>query len=248
MGDPAIAVIDLINGVTVTSDDDSGEGMSMNGCSSFIDVNLDEGEYLMVFSTYEVMFDEYLWDEDGSGFGSTFELKYGFLTESGSGDQIVVEESNDPIPPVQVPPTADLPVEQLKSGSNSTLAVAEGVSTMVCSSTCVDDLFALEGVTGDVLTVSVGGESIVVKRGASKVRVPVRAGAKELVVTQKAASGTTEVVSSTKVITAPANLGSTTTNTSSESGSNLLVMVILGLGVLIIAGAGATLIRRRKAN
>ena len=248
VGDPAIAVIDLINGVTVTSDDDSGEGMSMNGCSSFIDVNLDEGEYLMVFSTYEVMFDEYLWDEDGSGFGSTFELKYGFLTESGSGDQIVVEESNDPIPPVQVPPTADLPVEQLKSGSNSTLAVAEGVSTMVCSSTCVDDLFALEGVTGDVLTVSVGGESIVVKRGASKVRVPVRAGAKELVVTQKAASGTTEVVSSTKVITAPANLGSTTTNTSSESGSNLLVMVILGLGVLIIAGAGATLIRRRKAN
>ena len=247
--DPAIAVIDLGNGVTIASDDDSGEDLlGMNGCSSFIDVNLDEGEYLMVFSTYEVMFDEYLWDEDGSGFGSTFELKYGFLTESGSGDQIVVEESNDPIPPVQVPPTADLPVEQLKSGSNSTLAVAEGVSTMVCSSTCVDDLFALEGVTGDVLTVSVGGESIVVKRGASKVRVPVRAGAKELVVTQKAASGTTEVVSSTKVITAPANLGSTTTNTSSESGSNLLVMVILGLGVLIIAGAGATLIRKRKAN
>ena len=247
--DPAIAVIDLSSDVTMASDDDDGEDLlGMNGCSSFIDVNLDEGEYLMVFSTYEVMFDEYLWDDDGSGFGSTFELKYGFSTESGSGDQIVVEESNDPIPPVQVPPTADLPVEQLKSGSNSTLAVDEGVSTMVCSSTCVEDLFALEGVTGDVLTVSVGSESIVVKRGASKVRVPVSAGAKELVVTQKTASGATEVVSSTKVITAPANLGSTTTSTSSESGSNMLLLIILGLGVLVIAGAGTTLVRRRKAN
>ena len=246
--DPAIAVIDLSSGVTMASDDDDGEDLlGMNECSSFISVNLDEGEYLMVFSTYEVMFDEYLWDEDGSGFGSTFELKYGFSTESGSGDQIVVEESNDPIPPVQVPPTADLPVEQLKSGSNSTLAVDEGVSTMVCSSTCVEDLFALEGVTGDVLTVSVGSESIVVKRGASKVRVPVSAGAKELVVTQKTASGVTEVVSSTKVITASANLGSTSKSSSSESGSNLLMFVVLGLGVLVLVGAGSVLIRRRKA-
>jgi hypothetical protein len=136
----------------------------------------------------------------------------------------------------------------LKSESNSTLAVAEGVSTMVCSSTCVEDLFALEGVTGDVLTVSVGSESIVVKRGASKVRVPVSAGAKELVVTQKTASGATKVVSSTKVITAPANLGSTTTSTSSEGGSNMLLLIILGLGVLVIGGAGTTLVRRRKAN
>jgi hypothetical protein len=247
--DPAIAVIDLSSGVTMASDDDDGEDLlGMNGCSSFINVNLDEGEYLMVFSTFEVMFDEYLWDEDGSGFGSTFELKYGFSTESGSGVQIVVEESNDPIPPVQVPPTADLPIEQLKSESNSTLAVAEGVSTMVCSSTCVEDLFALEGVTGDVLTVSVGSESILVKRGASKVRVPVSAGAKELVVTQKTASGATEVVSSTKVITAPANLGATSTSTSSESGSNMLLLIVLGLGVLVIAGAGTTLVRRRKAN
>jgi hypothetical protein len=247
--DPAIAVVDLSNGVTVTSDDDSGEDfLGMNGCSSFIDVNLDEGEYLMVFSTYAVMFDASLWDEDGSGSGSTFELKYGFLTESGSGDQIVVEESNDPIPPVEVPPTADLPVDQLKSGSSSTTGIADGVSTMVCSSTCVDDLFALEGVTGDVLTVSIGSESVVVKRGASKVRVPVSAGAKELVVSQKASNGTTQVVGSAKVFTAPASFGSTAATNTSEDGSNLLILVVLGLGVLVIAGAGTALIRRRKAN
>ena len=249
MGDPALVVLNLSNYSIIATDDDDGQDvLGLNCYSSLIDIDLAEGKYLLVVSTYEIVFDEYEAGEEGSGTGSVFELKYGFAGSEGSQEQVVVEPSNDPIPPIEVPPTVDLPVEQLKSGSNSTIAVDEGVSTMVCSSTCVDDLFALEGVTGDVLTVSVGSESIVVKRGASKVRVPVSAGAKELVVSQKSANGSTEVVSSTKVFTAPVNLGSTSTSTSSESGSNLLVMVILGLGVLIIAGAGATLIRRRKAN
>ena len=247
--DPYLVLLDISNGATIALDDDSAEDfLGLNCYSSLIDVDLAEGKYLLIITTYNIIDDDLTTDDPESGAGSVFELKYGFIGNEGSQEQIVVEPSNDPIPPVQVPPTADLPVEQLKSGSNSTLAVDEGVSTMVCSSTCVEDLFALEGVTGDVLTVSVGSESIVVKRGASKVRVPVSAGAKELVVTQKTASGATEVVSSTKVITAPANLGSTSTSTSSESGSNLLVMVVLGLGVLVIAGAGTTLVRRRKAN
>jgi hypothetical protein len=98
------------------------------------------------------------------------------------------------------------------------------------------------------LTVSVGGESVVVKRGASKVRIPVSAGARDLVVLQKTATGRIEVVSSTKVSTAPANLVSTPSTSTSESGSNLLLMVFIGLGLLVLAGAGTTLIRRRKAN
>ncbi|MFM2234398.1 MAG: hypothetical protein RL296_57 [Actinomycetota bacterium] len=249
MGDPALVVLNLSNYSIIATDDDGGEDvLGLNCLSSLIDIDLAEGKYLLVVSTYEIVFDDYEAGEEGSGTGSVFELKYGFAGSEGSQEQVVVEPSNDPIPPIEVPPTVDLPVEQLKSGSNSTIAVDEGVSTMVCSSTCVDDLFALEGVTGDVLTVSVGSESIVVKRGASKVRVPVSAGAKELVVTQKTASGATEVVSSTKVITAPANLGATSTSTSSESGSNLLMLIVLGLGVLVIAGAGTTLVRRRKAN
>jgi hypothetical protein len=247
--DPYLVVLDLSNGATIALDDDSAEDfLGLNCYSSLIDVDLAEGKYLLIITTYNIIDDDLTIDDPESGAGSVFELKYGFIGNEGSQEQIVVEPSNDPIPPVQVPPTPDLPVEQLKSGSNSTLAVDEGVSTMVCSSTCVEDLFALEGVTGDVLTVSVGSESIVVKRGASKVRVPVSAGAKELVVTQKTANGTTEVVGTTKVITAAANLGSTTTSTSSESGSNMLLLIVLGLGALVIAGAGTTLVRRRKAN
>ena len=246
--DPYLVLLDLSNGATIALDDDSAEDfLGLNCYSSLIDVDLAEGKYLLIISTYNIVYDDLQTNDPESGAGSTFELKYGFIGNEGSQEQVVVEPSNDPIPPVEVPPVADLPVEQLKSGSDSSIAVADGVSTMVCSSTCVNDLFALEGVTGDVLTVSVGSESVVVKRGASKVRVPVSAGAKELVVSQKSSNGSTEVVSSTKVFTAPANLGSTSTSTSSESGSNLLVMVVLGLGVLIIAGAGATLIRRRKA-
>jgi len=247
VGDPALVLLNSSDFSIVATDDDSGEDdLGLNCHSSFIELDLAEGKYILIVSTYDMLL-KYEAGEEGSGTGSVFELKYGFVGNEGSQEQIVVEPSNDPIPPVQVPPTADLPVEQLKSGSNSTLAVDEGVSTMLCSSTCVEDLFALEGVTGDVLTVSVGSESIVVKRGASKVRVPVSSGAKELVVTQKTASGVTEVVSSTKVITASANLGATSTSSSSESGSNLLMFVVLGLGVLVLVGAGSVLIRRRKA-
>ena len=247
--DPYLVLLDLSNGATIALDDDSAEDyLGLNCYSSWIDVDLSEGKYLLIITTYNIIDGDLTTDDPESGAGSVFELKYGFIGNEGSQEQVVVEPSNDPIPLVEVPPVVDLPVEQLKSGSNSTLAVDEGVSTMVCSSTCVEDLFALEGVTGDVLTVSVGSESIVVKRGASKVRVPVSAGAKELVVTQKTASGVTEVVSSTKVITASANLGSTSKSTSSESGSNLLMLIVLGLGVLVIAGAGTTLVRRRKAN
>ena len=247
--DPAIAVIKLSNGATVISDDDSGEDLfGMNACSSFVDINLDEGEYLMVFSTYQVMFDGYTWEDEGSGSGNTFELKYGFVVESGSSEEIVVEDSNDPIPPVDVPQTAGLPVDQLKSDSGSSVGIADGVSTMVCSSTCIEDLFALEGVTSDSLTVSIGSESVVVKKGASKVRVPVSSGARELVVTQKASNGTTQVVGSTKVVTSHVSLGYSSSLNSSESGSNMLVLLIVGLGVVVLAGAGAALVRRRKAN
>ena len=119
---------------------------------------------------------------------------------------------------------------------------------MVCSSTCVEDLFALEGVTGDSLTISIGSESVVVKKGASKVRVPVSSGARELVVTQKASDGSTQVVGSTKVVTSHVSLGSTSSSNTSESGSNMLIKLIVGLGVVVLAGAGVTLVRRRKAN
>ncbi len=246
--DPAFAVIDLSNGVTVAIDDDGGEDLlGMNACSSFIDVNLDEGEYLMVFSTYHVMFDDYAWDEDDSQYGSTFELKYGFATGDGSGNEIVVEESNDPIPPVEVPQTASLPIEQLKSDAGASVGIADGVTTMVCSSTCVEDLFALEGVTSDLLTVSIGGESVVVKKGATKVRVPVSSGARDLVVSQKTTTGITQVVGSTKVVTAHVSLDTSAASGDSQGGSNVVMIALIVVGLLLLSGAGVAVRRRKTA-
>jgi hypothetical protein len=249
VGDPFLVVLDLNSGEHVASNDDGAEDyLGFNCWSSLIEIDLVEGKYLLISTTVEMGEDGYEIDDPESGAGTIFELKYGFVGSNNSEEQIVVEPSNDPVPSFEVPPATQLPVDQLKSGSNSTIAVADGVTTMVCSSKCVDDLFALEGVIGDVLTVSVGGESVVVKRGASKVRIPVSAGARDLVVLQKTATGRIEVVSSTKVSTAPANLVSTPSTSTSESGSNLLLMVFIGLGLLVLAGAGTTLIRRRKAN
>ena len=247
--DPAIAVINLSNGVTVTADDDSGEDyLGMNACSSFIDVNLPEGEYLLVFSTYMVMFDDYAWDEEGSGSGSTFELKYGFASESGAGDQIVVEESNDPIPPVEISQTVQVPVDQLKSGADVSVGVSEDVSTMVCSSTCIEDLFALDGVVGDALTLSVGGESVVIRKGDTKARIAVQSGSRDLVVTQTGSNGSTQVVGSTKVFTAPANYGAAASaEGSKKSGNSMQLIVFVVLGLLVIAGVGVV-VRRRTAE
>ena len=246
--DPAIAVVNLSNGVTMAADDDSGEDyLGMNACSSFIDVNLPEGEYLLVFSTYQVMFDEYQWEDEGSGSGNTFELKYGFATDSGSDEQIVVEQSNDPIPTIEVSATVQVPVDQLKSGADVTVGMSEDVTTMVCSSTCVEDLFTIDGVVGDSLTLSVGGESVIVRKGDSKVRVPVKSGSRDLVVTQTGANGTNQVVSSTKVFTAPANYGATAVQSSQDGGASMQLVLLVVFGLLVVVGVGVIVRRRATA-
>jgi hypothetical protein len=246
--DPAIAVVNLSNGVTMAADDDSGEDyLGMNACSSFIDVNLPEGEYLLVFSTYQVMFDEYQWEDEGSGSGNTFELKYGFATDSGSDEQIVVEQSNDPIPTIEVSATVQVPVDQLKSGADVTVGMSEDVTTMVCSSTCVEDLFTIDGVVGDSLTLSVGGESVIVRKGDSKVRVPVKSGSRDLVVTQTGANGTNQVVSSTKVFTAPANYGATAVQSSQDGGASMQLVLLVVFGLLVVVGVGVVVRRRATA-
>ena len=246
--DPALALINLSNGVTEAVDDDSGEDyLGMNCFSSYINVKLKEGKYLLATSTYSITFDGYSADDPNSGAGSVFELKYGFMSSDGAQEEIVVEPSTDPIPPVEVPPTPNLPVDQLKSGSSASVGIPEGVETMVCTSACVDDLFALEGVTSDQVTISVGGESVVVKKGASKVRVPVSAGSRDLVITQKASDGSTQVVASTKVVTSMQKFGTTTASTSSSNGSSLKNIILVIAALIIVAGTGALVVRKKKS-
>lgn len=248
VGDPALAVLDLSNGATLASDDDSGEDyLGLNCYSSYIDVKLEEGKYLLIVSTYEIIFDGYVLNEEGSGTGSIFELKYGFVSSDGTQQEIVTEPSTDPIPPVDVPPTPNLPVDQMKTGSGSAVGIPEGVETMVCDSTCVENLFALEGVTANELAISFGGESVVVKKGSSKVRVPVSAGSRDLVVTQKASDGSPQVVASTKVVSSLQKFGTTTSSSSTSEGSSAMNIILIIAALVIVAGAGAVVVRKKKS-
>jgi len=244
--DPYLVLLNLSNGATIALDDDSGEDyLGLNCYSSFIDIDLDEGKYLLIVSTYHM--GNLVTDDPESGAGSVFELKYGFVGNDGSQEQIVVEPSTDPIPPVEVPPTPNLPVEQLKSGSNASVGVPEGVETMVCTSTCVEDLFALEGVTANEITISVGGESVVVKKGASKVKVPVSAGSRDLVVTQKATDGSNQVVASTKVVTSMPKFGTSIASTSTNEGSSSLTIIVVLAALIVIGGVGVVAVRKKKS-
>ena len=246
--DPYLVLLDLSNGATIALDDDSGEHyLGLNCYSSLIDVDLDEGKYLLIVSTYNIVDDDLVTDDPESGAGSVFELKYGFVGNEGSQEQIVVEPSTDPIPPVEVPPTPNLPVEQLKSGSNASVGVPEGVETMVCDSNCVENLFALEGVTANEVAISFGGETVVVKKGASKVKVPVSAGSRDLVVTQKAADGSTQVVASTKVVTSMQKFGATTSSSSTSKDSSSMGIIVIIAALVLVAGAGAVVVRKKKS-
>lgn len=246
--DPYLVLLDLSNGATIALDDDSGEDyLGLNCYSSLIDVDLDEGKYLLIVSTYNIVDDDLVTDDPESGAGSVFELKYGFVGNEGSQEQIVVEPSTDPIPPVEVPSTPNLPVEQLKSGSNASVGVPEGVETMVCDSNCVENLFALEGVTANEVAISFGGETVVVKKGASKVKVPVSAGSRDLVVTQKATDGSTQVIASTKVVTSMQKFGATTSSSSTSKDSSSMGIILVIAVLVLVAGAGAVVVRKKKS-
>ena len=246
--DPYLVLLDLSNGATIALDDDSGEDyLGLNCYSSLIDVDLDEGKYLLIVSTYNIVDDDLVTDDPESGAGSVFELKYGFVGNDGSQEQIVVEPSTDPIPPVEVPPTPNLPVEQLKSGSDSSVGVPEGVETMVCDSNCVENLFALEGVTANEVAISFGGETVVVKKGASKVKVPVSAGSRDLVVTQKATDGSTQVIASTKVVTSMQKFGATTSSSSTSKDLSSTGIILIIAALVLVGGAGAVVARKKKS-
>jgi hypothetical protein len=245
--DPYLVLLNLSNGATIALDDDSGEEyLGLNCYSSLIDIELAEGKYLLIVSTYNIVNDDLLTDDPESGAGSVFELKYGFIGNDATQEQIVVEPSTDPIPPVEVPPAPNLPVEQLKSGSDASVGIPEGVETMVCDSACVEDLFALEGVTADKVTISVGGESVVVKKGDSKVRVPVSTGSRDLVVTQQSSDGSTQVVASTKVVTSLPKLDTAIASTSTSEGSSSISIILVIAALIVIGGAGVVVVRKKR--
>ena len=246
--DPVLILVDE-NNETVSLSDDDGE-TSDNSYASLIERFLPEGNYRLIATTYPI------WDEDCNDCPTKYELKYGFATKSAApAPEVVLEPSSNNEMPPNLPAPASLPISGLKSDGSSTssAAIAEGVNTMVCNSTCIDTLFTNAGITDGTIDITAGGRTVTVKKGQKKAVIPVGARAKEITAVAKSADGTQQVELTDGLNIIPSDVqqaldSKTTTgvvNTSSGSSSKLPYLLAL---LVVLLGAAAVVNARRKKS
>ena len=211
-------------------------GSYINSYGSEIEIFLPEGTYQMSAR-----------GESQDDSPASFELEYGF----GSAIEIVAKPIDVPPAPPS-PSSADLPVGSLDQDSRVATSVSTAVEEFICDSLCIEAMFANAGLSSGSISISAGAETVVLTKGQKRAVIPVGKGAESISATATSADGVTVVNLNSKIAQIPASVlasvESKTGSSSSEGGSNLLMLVVLGLGVLVIAGAGTTLVRRRKAN
>ena len=246
--DPVLILVDE-NNETVSLSDDDGE-TSDNSYASLIERFLPEGNYRLIATTYPI------WDEVCNNCPTKYELKYGFATKSAApAPEVVLEPSSNNEMPPNLPAPASLPISGLKSDGSSTssAAIAEGVNTMVCNSTCIDTLFTNAGITDGTIDITAGGRTVTVKKGQKKAVIPVGARAKEITAVAKSADGTQQVELTDGLNIIPSDVqqaldSKTTTgvvNTSSGSSSKLPYLLAL---LVVLLGAAAVVNARRKKS
>ena len=157
--------------------------------------------------------------------------------------------------PAPEPAPVSLPVSGLTidGTSNSSAAIAQGVSTMVCDATCIDTLFTNAGITDGTIEVTVGGETVTVDKGQKMAIIPVGDKAKRISVVVKSADGTqkVELTDGLKVISSEMQqaLDSKTTSgaSNSSSGSSSKLPYVLVLLVMLLGAAAVVNVRRKKS-
>jgi hypothetical protein len=181
----------------------------------------------------------------------TYEVNFGL------GSVVAAE-----IPKVEVVadenPTIPASVEQVKlpdaqlsvDGSVST-AISDGVNTMVCDTSCIDALFERAGIKDGSITISAGGDSVVLRKGQKKAEIPIGSNADSINATVVSADGSQTVSLSSKISQIPASVQSAfeskTSSGSAGSGSSLNWLLIAVLGLIVITGAGVAVSRKKKS-
>jgi hypothetical protein len=245
------------NDEEVTSDDDGGEQwtystsngilteVASNYYASDFSLFLEEGVY-----TLAVMDCCGPWRGDEPS-TDTYEVKFGL------GSVVAAE-----IPKVEVVadenPTIPASVEQVKlpdaqlsvDGSVST-SVSDGVNTMVCDTSCIDAMFTNAGIADGTITISAGGDSVTMRKGQKKAMIPIGVNAEAITATVVSADGSQTVSLSSKISQIPASVQSAfeskTASGSAGSGSSMNWLLIAALGLIVIAGAGVAVSRKKKS-
>jgi hypothetical protein len=239
--DPFLLLVNPETGAIRTADD-SGEDFGLPCYSSYMRADLDEGEYVLIASNYALA------DNNGNyEYGEVlgpYDLEFG-VSGADKPEDVVLEESSEPIPAVEIPAPPALPVGQLvEPGSKGTVQIADGVTSMVCTSTCIDELFAAVDPSVSSLQVAIGKNTVELKRNSKKAVVAVEAGSRSVNVVAVSDTGV-----ETKVLTGQVQIGApevTLGANSGDSGSSFNWLILVIIGLIVAAGAGVVVSRRSK--
>ena len=239
--DPYIILINKSTGAMVYSDDE-GEDIGLPCYSSYLELEIDGGEYLFIATTYALADND--GDYEGGEIAETYTLEFG-VSGSEVPEDVVIEESTEPAPQVEIPAPPALPVGQLvEPGSKGTVQIADGVTSMVCTSTCIDELFAAVDPSVSSLQVAIGKNTVELKRNSKKAVVKVEAGSRSVNVVAVSDTGV-----ETKVLTGQVQIGEpevTLGANSGDSGSSFNWLFLVIIGLIVAAGAGVVVSRRSK--
>jgi hypothetical protein len=237
--DPYLVLVNNSTGF-VWTDDDSGEDYGLPCLSSWMDVRLSEGTYTLYASTYELA-DEDAEESELAGFDYSFGMSDWALSKA--------KVASEPIPD-SVPAPEALPVDNIKTGSagdQPNVAIDSTVNSMVCNSTCIDGMFASAGISDGTITVTAGAESVVIRKGQRKAVVPVGKNTHNVSVQATSSNGET-VNLSTGIDVLPAEVITQLDNAKdSGSGSSMNWLLIGALGLIVVAGAGVAVSRKKKS-
>lgn len=246
--DPLLILVDSDNN-TIAVDDDGGDTIT-NYVSSLLELHLNEGTYRLIATTYNIF-----WD-DCTDCETNYELRYGFgAAASKPQPEVVVTPSSNNQMPTDIPETPKLPVASLVQDSANGIvpALLDGVTSMVCNSTCIDTLFTNAGITDGSIDITIGDSTVTVKKGQKKAVIKVGARASKISVTATSADGTQKVDLSTPVASVPAAVqqaveaGQTIGVSSNSSGLTSKLPYLLAL-LVVLLGAAAVLNTRRKKS
>lgn len=238
--DPYLVLVNNSTGYVWTDDDSGEDDYGLPCLSSWMDIFLKEGSYTLYASTYELA-DEDADANDLAGFDYSFGMSDWALSKA--------EIASDPIPD-SVPAPPALPVDNVKTGSagdQPNVAIDSTVDSMVCNSTCIDGMFAAAGITDGTITVKAGSESVVIRKGQRKAVVPVGENIHNISVQATSSNGET-VNLSTGIDVLPADV-ITQLDDAKDSGSESSMnwMLIAAIALIVVAGAGVTVSRKKKS-
>ena len=190
-------------------------------------------------------------------------MNFGFGSYGAQAPQVEVVVDDNPTIPASVE-QPKLPEAQLSVAGSAGVSLAEGVDSMVCDASCIEGLFASAGLEDGTISMSAGGESVVVRKGQKKALIPIGENASAITARAVSADGSKtatllmnlnradaalEKAMQEKVATGAFQSASEseTSTSSSTSGSSKSMYIYVLIALLIVVAIGYNQ-RRKKAT